>query len=170
MRTRTYIAMFILILVVLLTACSRPISSPVSSEVPSSIPSTIVSQAIPAPSPPEVLPANRVEVVYFHAPSRCATCLCFEEQAVYVVNTYFKAELESGTLVFDVCDLSDRSKAALIRKYDAFAAQLFINTVKGNVDSIKNIEEIWKWRCVSDNEAFNEKLRSIIEQELKDIG
>jgi hypothetical protein len=170
MRTRTYIALFILILTVLLTACNRSIPSTVSPEAPSSAASTTISPAIASPNPPAVLPANRVEVVYFHAPSRCATCLCFEERAVYVVNAYFKAELESGTLVFDICDLSDRSKAALIRKYNAYAAQLFVNTVKDNVDSIKNIEDIWKWRCVGDNEGFAEKIRNVIEQGLKDVG
>lgn len=139
-------------------------------------PQTVNIQANPGTAPgtttiqtPEVLPDNRVEVVYFHTPWRCATCLCFEERISHVVNTNFQNELTSGKLTFTICDISDRSKTALIRRYDAFASQFFVNTVINNTDNMVNIEDIWEWPCERDKQGFEARVRDIIGKALIEI-
>jgi hypothetical protein len=72
-------------------------------------------------------------------------------------------------LVFQICELGDRSKADLIRKYDAYGSQLFVNTIINNADNIENIKEIWSWPCETDKQGFNDKVRNVIEQALKEI-
>ena len=170
MRSSKYIALFTLLVAVVMSACTSSTSSTVSPNISSITPDAAAVPSIPVVNPPAVLPANRVEVAYFHMPQRCGTCLCYEERVIYVVNTYFKEQLASGTVTFDVCDLADRSKAALIRKYNAYGSQLFINTVVDNTDHIKNILDIYKWRCERDNEGFDDKVRSVIKQALDNVG
>ena len=150
---------------ILLLRCSNPQISETPSEPGiSSGPGEITVQET------EVLPDNRVDVVYFHMPWRCATCICFEECISYVVNTDFQNELSSGKLTFTVCDLADKTRAALIRKYDAFASQLFINTVIDNTDNIVNIEDIWDWHCEQDKQGFNTRVREVIEEALARVS
>lgn len=165
-------------IVILLLACSKPAASPaakqpaISSEPsrgktpPASPPQTTAV----TPRVPDSLQPSRVEVVYFHMPWRCAACNCFEDRISYVVNTYFQDELAGGRMTFAICNLADRQKAPLFRKYDAFASQLFINTVVNNTDNIKNIEDIWKWHCEKDKPGFDAKVRDVVEQALKEIS
>lgn len=122
------------------------------------------------PAPSATLQANRVDVVYFHMPFRCAACICFEERSDYVVKTYFRDELNSGKLTFQICDLSDRSKAALIRKYDAYGSQLFITRVRNGAEKTDNILGIWRWTCSSNGGEFDEKVKSLIEQALRETS
>jgi hypothetical protein len=146
----------------LLFACSNPQASEIYTEPNSSSNAGGIRV-------PEIVSDNRVEVVYFHTPWRCATCLCFEKRITLVVNTEFSNDLTSGKLTFTICDISDRSKAPLIRKYDASASQLFVNTIVNNTENIVNIEEIWNWHCQRDKQGFDAQVRAIIEKALIQI-
>ena len=170
MKIRMLFPLLVLSIVGLLSACNGSVTTvnlpqgkpPATSEEPALPPAA-------KPQPPAELPASRVDVVYFHMPMRCATCICFEERADYVVKTYFQNELASGKLTFEICDFADREKAALIRKYNAFGSQLLINTVKDNTDNVVNIVDIWKWRCTGDREGFDDKVRMAIAQSLEQV-
>ena len=113
--------------------------------------------------------ADRVDVVYFHRPQRCVTCLCFEERVIHVIDTDFQDELNSGKLTFQICNIGDSKNAAIVKKYGAIGSQLFINTVKDGIDNIKDIQEIWSWHCASNKEGFDQRVKSVIEQSLEDI-
>ena len=145
----------------LLCACgSSPAATP-SGEGPSG------SSAV-SPIPDEPLrPADRVEVVYFHRPRRCVTCICFEERVSYVVQTYFQDELDSGKLTFEIFNLGNEDNAAIVDKYGAIGSQLFVNTIKEGVDHISDIQEIWNWDCRHDKEGFDKAVKNVIEQSLK---
>jgi len=98
---------------------------------------------------------------------RCVTCLCFESRIKWVVNTYFKDELSSGKLSFLIINAQETKNAALVKKLGVVGSQLFINTVIDGADHIKNIEEIWNWKCNDDPPGFNEKVRNVIAQSLE---
>jgi hypothetical protein len=157
----------------LLCACASPAipptppdESPSQSEIittPSDNSST--SQA-PAESSGSL---DRVDVVYFHRPQRCVTCLCFEERIRYVVSTYFQTELDSGRMTFGVYNIGDTQNADIVKKYGPISSQLFINTVKDGTDNIKDIQDIWAWSCRTDKEGFDQKVKSVIEQSLKSV-
>jgi hypothetical protein len=173
--TKITICLFLLTML-FITACNGTVPSDPATAAPEPIPEPMPEPETTMTSPdtePEinqVIPDSRVEVVYFHTPSRCAKCLCFEERVVYVITTYFKDETADGTLTLTICDLSDGEKASLIRKYDAFASQLFVNTVVNNIDDIENIEDIWDWHCLDDSQGFDAKLKDVIEQALSKTG
>lgn len=112
---------------------------------------------------------NIVEVVYFHTAQRCVTCLCFEERITYVIDTYFNDEIENGKLKYIVADISDKNNASIVDKYQAYASQLFINTIIDNEDHIYYISEIWNWKCTKDKPGFDDKIKSLIEQALIEI-
>jgi len=170
-KAKMYFPLLIVILAVgLLSACGNP--------SPAATPPTEEPSAPPAVTPPAEQPSepseatttpDRVDVVYFHRPLRCVTCLCFEERIRHVVKTYFQDEVDSGKLTLEVLNLGDKENAAIVNKYSAFGPQLFINTVRGGTDHIKNIEEIWSWNCRSDKEGFDQAVKNLIEQSLEEV-
>ncbi len=170
-KAKMYFPLVIIILAVgLLCACGNP--------SPAVTPPTEEPSAPPAVTPPPGQPSepsetttapDRVDVVYFHRPRRCVTCLCFEERLRHVVRTYFQDEVDSGKLTLEVLNLGDKENAATVNKYGAFGPQLFINTVRDGADHIRNIEEIWSWGCRSDKEGFDQAVKNLIEQSLEEV-
>ncbi len=110
---------------------------------------------------------DRVDVAYFHQAQRCPTCLCFEERIRYVVGTYFQNELASGRMTFSVYNIGDSQNADIVNKYGAVGSQLFIDTVKGGTDNIKDIQDIWSWSCRTNKAGFDQQVKNVIEQSLK---
>ena len=164
------------LIVGLLCACASPATTPIPSGGASVPPTTTPS--LPKPSnpiqtttPPDessTVP-DRVDVIYFHRPQRCVTCLCFEERVRYVVSTYFQNELNSGKMTFGVYDMGDSKNADIVNKYGAIGSQLFINTVKDGADNIRDIQDIWSWHCTSNKQSFDQKVKNVIDQSLEDI-
>jgi len=140
---------FLLIIVVasMLCACGSP-----TPEVPS-------TSGTPS------MPADRVEVVYFHRTQRCTGCTYAEAVTRYTVETYFKEELASGKLTFEAFNVEDKNNATIVDKYGAFASSLFINTITDGTDHIEEVTDIWFH--LGDDEAFVEVVQSKIEQSLK---
>ena len=110
-------------------------------------------------------PADRVEVVYFHRTQRCHGCIYAEEGTRYIVETYFKDELASGKVIFEVLDVQDKKNAAIVRKYGAFTSSLFINTIREGLDHIEEVEEIWYF--LDDDEEFAEVVKNKLEKSLQ---
>jgi len=165
---RYFIVIFILSILLLFFACSAPPTQPASPDEPAAPSETITT---PSDNSSKTqygstgLPA-RVDVVYFHRPQRCATCLCFEERIRYVVGAYFQEELNSGQMTFGVYDIGDSKNNATVKKYGAIASQLFINVVKDGTDNIKDIQDIWSWSCRTDKPGFDRQVKNLIEQSL----
>ena len=86
-----------------------------------------------------------------------------------MVNTYFQNELKSGKMTFGVYNIGDSKNATLVKKYLPITSSLYINTVKDDTDNIKNIENIWSWNCSGDKNAFDQKVKSVIEQGLASV-
>lgn len=110
---------------------------------------------------------DRVDVIYFHRPQRCVTCICFEERISYVVSTYFQNELNSGKMNFGIYNIGDSKNATIVKKYSPITSSLYVNTVRDNTDNIRNIEAIWSWKCMSKKESFDQQVKRLIEQSLK---
>jgi hypothetical protein len=159
LKATMYFAIVAILAVGLLCACMSP-----------SIPPTPPPDETSTSQPPDETPnlVDRVDVVYFHRPQRCVTCLCFEERIRYVMSTYFQDELDNGQMTFGVYNIGDKKNAAIVKKYGAISSQLFINTVKDGTDHITDIQDIWSWHCTSNKEGFDQKVKDVIEQSLED--
>lgn len=112
---------------------------------------------------------TRVEVVYFHAAQRCVTCLCFEEHINAVIDKYFQDAISKGKLVYRVLNVQAAANRTIAQKYKAVGSQLFINTVMNGVDNIVDVQEIWDWECRTKPTSFEEKVKSTIENYLKQV-
>jgi hypothetical protein len=118
----------------------------------------------PAPIPPVL--SSRVDVIYFHMDTQCASCNCFEKQVSGLLDKYFQADIQSGKLTFRVLNAQDPQNAAIARKYGAVGSQLFINDVVNEYDNIENVEEIWDWDCLNNPSGFDLNVRELIERYL----
>ena len=154
-RTKTYLAIGTILVFGLLCACASPAIPPTSS--PDEPPGPSDEQPTSQAQDGSLSLPDRVDVVYFHRPQRCPTCLCFEERVIYVVNTYFQNELNSGKLTFGVYNIGDSKNTDIVNKYGAVGSQLFINTVKDGTDHITDIQKIWSWSCRSNKEGFESR-------------
>ncbi len=170
-RAKKYFAVAALLIVGLLGACVSPPAPPTSPPDEPAAPSEMTAapsdnSSTHTPDDSPGLP-DRVDVIYFHRPQRCPSCLCFEERVRYVVSTYFQNELDSGQMTFGVYDIGDRQNIDIVNKYGAISSQLFINTVKDGTDNIKDIQDIWSWSCRTNKAGFDQKVKNVIGQSLK---
>jgi hypothetical protein len=170
MNRKAVAVLFLLLAVIiatgLLAACTGPGPEPVPVTPPGLPSETPETQQATGPQT-TATEVDKVEVYYFHRPQRCTKCLCFEERVKYVVDNYFQEEIKSGKMSFKIIDLADAQEADAIRKYNAVASQLFINTIIDGSDHIRDVQEIWSWGCTSDPEAFDEAVRYLINQSLR---
>ena len=149
-----------------------------ASPTPPATPSTPSQPSAPTgtttetpPNSPDVSGAsNVVKVVYFHTHIRCGPCVYVETRTKHNIETYFKNELDSGKLTFEVFDLGDKANAAIANKYKAVSSQLFTNVVKDGVDHIKHIQDVWMPKYLNDQEAFDELIQKTVRQALKDVS
>ena len=124
------------------------------------LPGDTASQVEPLKQP------DNVEVVYFHSTQRCKTCLYIEQRVVYVTETYFQDELDSGKIILRSLDLGEKDNSALISKYGAVSSQLYINTIVDGIDHIKHIEEVWFRDYLREDKVFDEMVQGYIERGL----
>lgn len=161
-KTRIYIPLLTILILGLLSACSNSPPSATQPDKPINPPITAT------PSPEKTSDTvDKVELIYFHSPQRCKTCICFEKRISYVVQTYFQDELKSGKLTWGVYDLGDNNNTAIISKYRAVGSQLFINIIKDGVDNIKDIQEIWSWGCLKNDDSFDISVKNVIQLSLR---
>jgi hypothetical protein len=130
-----------LIAVLILSGCILcSCSSPAQPATPSPTPTN--TQVTPTPQP-STNGTNVVEVVYFHRAQRCSGCIYAGDTTEYTVETYFADKLASGKLVFKMLNLQDPANAAIVEKYGAYTSSLFINDIKGGIDHIEEVIDIW---------------------------
>ncbi len=120
-------------------------------------------------TPADVDKINRVDIIYFHPNQRCVTCLCFEQNINTVIEKYFQDAIASGKLTYRVLNIQKQENADIVRKYRAVGSQLFVNTIIGGVDNIKDIQGIWNWKCETNPRGFQLKVKDIIDQSLLKI-
>jgi len=165
-KAKMYLSLLVILAIGLVCACSS--SAPPTTSPPSQPSAPTGTTTESPPTSPDVPGANIVvKVVYFHTHVRCGACIYVETRTKYNVETYFKNELDSGKVTFEVYDLGDKANAAIANKYKAVGSQLFINMVKGGVDHIKHMENVWMPKYLNDQEAFDELLQSSIKQALR---
>ncbi len=148
-------------------AVQQPAQSP-SGQNPASGAGTADNVTTVAGQPQSPQP-NRVDVIYFHVNQRCVTCLCFEERVNHVIEAYFGDDINNGRLTYRVLNAQQQQNAGIAKTYGVVGSQLFINTVVNGKDSIKDIQDIWKWNCRYNAPSFDLKVRSVIDYSLKGL-
>jgi hypothetical protein len=174
-KAKIYLLFLIIFIIGASMACSK--SSPVISP-PLSGDSSVSSEDSSSDNRTQNLPGEkitldeqliapeRVDVVYFHSSQRCKTCLYIEQRVVYVIETYFQDEIDSGQLIFKILNLGDKENTSMITKYNAVSSQLYLNIVLDEIDHIKHVKEVWFKDYLRDEKLFDEVVKGYIKRSL----
>jgi len=84
-----------------------------------------------------------IAVVYFHRTQRCASCSEAERLIRKTFDAYFADQIRSGVMSLVVADVQKPQNAPLVRKYDAWGSSLYLGIVKGGVEYIWAVSDIW---------------------------
>jgi len=145
-----------LALSLMLGCTASPTTPPVTNEGEQSTEDSASDTSLGAP--------DTVEVVYFHRTQRCYSCKYVEARTRYTLETYFKDELASGRLTFQVINVQDQANADIVKKYGAYTSSLFINTLKDDTAHIEEATNVYS--LIGKDEAFAKALKSKIEKSL----
>jgi len=84
-----------------------------------------------AQTSPRVKVPVKVDVVYFHAPNRCPTCVATEKNTQQFLAKHFKAEMGKGQVSFQSLDLKAEENGKLVEKYEIVFPTLLILKKQG---------------------------------------
>lgn len=74
----------------------------------------------------------KIEVVYFHAPNRCPSCVATENQTKQVLEKLFTTEMRKELISFTSLDLKEAKNEALVEKYEIVFPTLLILKKQGS--------------------------------------
>jgi ABC-type Na+ efflux pump permease subunit len=111
--------------------------------------------------------ATKLQVVYFHAKYRCASCISIEENTKKTLNTYFASQLKDGTIKFQVLDVSDKKNEKLAEKYEASGSSLFLTKVNGTKETTTDFTNYAFSYSHTQADKFIAGLKAEIEKNLK---
>jgi len=118
----------------------------------------LLAQDTPKPTTP------RLEVYYFHATMRCATCMAVEEQSRKTLEEQFAEELKNGSVVLQVLNLEDKENKALTEKFEIGWSSLILFVPSG--EKTANITEMAFSKARSHPEEFRKELEKQIREML----
>jgi len=120
---------------------NQPSTAQVSDNLPSNIQNSEEKQ-----------PAEKIEVVHFHATQQCWSCITVGEYAFKTIKEKFPEEYKNGTIVFkDINGELPKNKDIVI-KYQAGGSSLFVNAITNGKDNIE--EDVTVWRLVVNEGQF----------------
>jgi hypothetical protein len=108
----------------------------------------------------EKQPAEKIEVVHFHATQQCWSCITVGEYALKTIKEKFPEEYKNGTVVFKDINGELAENRDIVMKYRAGGSSLFINAIKGGVDNIE--EDVTVWRLVTNEDQYINYLQNKI--------
>jgi hypothetical protein len=105
-----------------------------------------------------------IDVKYFHATDRCASCIQIEDFITKTVNLAFKKELNDSTIKMISLDFMQPENEPLMEKYEFDTQALIISkVVNGKEVKFKNLDLIWDY--LSDFSKFEK----YVEEEIKEL-
>lgn len=111
--------------------------------------------------------ARATTVYYFHAHTRCDTCLAIERQTAEVIAREFTREIEAGTLVFSIIDFDKPEFRHFREKYIlSFGAVVVAQPNEGPWEVLNDV-----WTLVDeDRAAFDAYLTDRIRSHITSTG
>ncbi len=110
--------------------------------------------------------AAKVKLIYFHATSRCESCLKIEKFTEMAVNELYANELKSGKLEFSSLDFMEEKNEKLAKKYSIDSQNLILSVItKGKEKKWINLEAIWD--KIASYEEFKSYIKDNISKYIK---
>jgi len=98
------------------------------------------------------IPAEKIEVVHFHATQQCWSCITVGEYALKTIKEKFPEEYKNGTIVFRDINGELPENRDIVTKYQARGSSLFVNAITNGKDNIE--EDVKVWRLVNNERQF----------------
>ena len=114
-----------------------------------------------------IAPAAIIEVVYFHAPNRCPTCIATEDRTKEILSKHFRNEIALGRVSFVSLDLKDEKNKALVEKYEIVFPTLLILKKQGLKEINTDYSTTAFQYAYSEPEKYEALLKSEIIKNLK---
>jgi len=97
-------------------------------------------------------PADKIEVVHFHATQQCFSCLTVGKYALKTIQDKFPEEYKSGKITFKDVNVEQKENEDIVTKYQAGGSSLFVNAVIDNKNYIA--EDTTVWRLVNSESQY----------------
>jgi len=113
------------------------------------------------------IPKSNVVAYYFHGNFRCSNCLRIEQYSKEAIEQNFKAELNSGKLVFKVINIETKGNEHFIQDYQLYTKSLVISLVKdGKEVKFDNLTKVWEflWNRQKFYDYVNEEITKYLKE------
>lgn len=107
-----------------------------------------------------------LKIYAFHGTRQCETCKHMKSYTKSTLDKYFKDELKSGAIVYQVVDVDDESNYELAEKFEATGTALMINKVENGKDQITDWSNFAFEFANGDQTAFEKELEKMIQEKL----
>jgi actin-related protein len=111
-----------------------------------------------------VEPADKIEVVHFHATEQCSSCIAVGKYAKQTITEKFPEEYASGKIVFKEINVDLKENQDIVTKYQARGSSLFVNAIRNEKDSIEEDTTVWRLVTLPDRylSYFDGKLKGLL--------
>jgi len=109
-------------------------------------------------------PAEKIEVVHFHATQQCWSCVTVGEYALKTIKERFPEEYKNGTIVFLDINGELPINEDIVMKYQARSSSLFVNAITAGNDNIH--EDATVWRLVSNEQQYMDYFEAELKKQL----
>lgn len=111
---------------------------------------------------------GHVSVYYFHGNFRCINCYNIEQYTKEAVEKYFKNELDSDKVIFQVINVETKGNEHFVNDYQLYTKSVVLSLVKnGKEVKFDNLTKVWEY--LRDKDAFHQYIKSEIEKYLKEL-
>ena len=108
-----------------------------------------------------------VEVLYFHGPQRCKTCVALEKATKEVIESQFASQVKSGNVKFREIDLSTKEGEKLGDKYEIAWSSLVIVRKQGKKEKVADMTDDGFRYAVNDKAKIQALIKNKINEFLK---
>ena len=127
-------------------------------------PAAVSSQTESIKQEEAIVPADKIEVVHFHATQQCVSCITVGKFAKQTIDEKFPEEVKTGKIVFKEINAELPENQAIVNQYQARGSSLFVNAIRNEQDNIA--EDTTVWRLVNSESQyityFEGKLNSLL--------
>jgi len=112
--------------------------------------------------------SGKVVAFYFHGNFRCSNCYKIERYSSEAIEKYFKEQLKTKTLIFNIINIDLPENKHFIQDYQLYTRSLIIAEFKdGKQVRWKNLTKVWNY--LNNREKFYEYVKLEIQNYLEQI-
>jgi hypothetical protein len=112
--------------------------------------------------------SGKVVAFYFHGNYRCSNCKKIEQYSREAIEKYFKEQLKTKRLVFDIINIDLPENKHFTEDYQLYTRSLIIAEFKdGKQVRWKNLTKVWNY--LNDRDKFCKYVQSEIQKYLEHI-